>query len=173
MKKELRSKDTVSKSAASIVVPKKRVNQLGVAIGVVFVLLLSFLGYFLFTDEGETTERIPIVVADFVNETDEKELDGLSGLLITSLEQSRKLSVLTRSRMFDILKQLGKEEVTRIDENLSREICKQANINALVMASIRKLGQRYSIDLKVLDPQKDEYLFTAKKKTMAKRTYSR
>ena len=146
---------------------------MGVAIGVVFVLLLSFLGYFLFTDEGETTERIPIVVADFVNETDEKELDGLSGLLITSLEQSRKLSVLTRSRMFDILKQLGKEEVTRIDENLSREICKQANINALVMASIRKLGQRYSIDLKVLDPQKDEYLFTAKKKTMAKRTYSR
>ncbi|MEE9225183.1 MAG: tetratricopeptide repeat protein, partial [Bacteroidota bacterium] len=47
-------------------------------------------------------------------------------------------------------------------ETLGREICKQANVNALVIASIRKLGRLYTIDLKVLDPQKNEYLFTAK-----------
>ena len=97
-----------------------------------------------------------------MNETKEEELDGLSGMLITSLEQSRRLSVLTRSRMFDILKQLGKEDVDRIDETLGREICKQANVNALLMATVRKFGRRYTIDLKVLDPQKDEYLFTAR-----------
>jgi len=32
----------------------------------------------------------------------------------------------------------------------------------MVIASIRKLGRRYAIDLKVLDTQKDEYLFTTK-----------
>ncbi|NIP26043.1 MAG: protein kinase, partial [Phycisphaerae bacterium] len=119
IKKELETKD--SKSVDSIVVPKKRVNQLSIGVGVVVVLLLSFLGYFLFTDEGETTERIPIVVADFLNETDETELNGLSGMLITSLEQSRRLRVFSRSRMFDVLRQLGKSDIEYIDENIARE----------------------------------------------------
>ncbi|MFQ5798813.1 MAG: tetratricopeptide repeat protein, partial [Bacteroidota bacterium] len=79
-----------------------------------------------------------------------------------SLEQSRRLAVLTRSRMFDVLKLLGKEDVDQIDENLGREICRQANVSALVIASIRKFGQLYTIDLKVLDPRENEYLFTAR-----------
>ena len=127
------------------------------------VLLLVTIGYFSFFGEpAESGERIPIAVADFVNETGEKELNGLSGMLITSLEQSRRLAVLTRSRMFDVLKLLGKEDVDQIDENLGREICRQANVSALVIASIRKFGQLYTIDLKVLDPRENEYLFTAR-----------
>src|SRR3990172_11631052 len=63
--------------------------------------------------------------------------------------------------MLDIVKQLGKEGVERIDESLGREICKKANVNALVIASIRKFGQRYAIDMKILDTQKNEYIFTA------------
>jgi len=170
VKKEVETKDTFSKSADSVVVPKKRVNQVGVAVGVVFVLLLSFLGYFMFTDDREITERIPIVVADFVNETDEKELNSLSGLLITSLEQSRLLSVFSRSRMFDILKQMGKEDVENIDEFMGREICKQANVNVLAIASIRKFDQLYSIDLKIIDASTGEYLYTTKEKGEGKKS---
>ncbi|MBT4318154.1 MAG: hypothetical protein HOD52_03625, partial [Candidatus Marinimicrobia bacterium] len=55
-----------------------------------------------------TGDRIPVAIADFENQTNDASLDGLSGLLITSLEQSNYLSVLTRSRMFDLLKQIGK-----------------------------------------------------------------
>ncbi|GIT40430.1 MAG: hypothetical protein Ct9H300mP9_2800 [Candidatus Neomarinimicrobiota bacterium] len=58
-----------------------------------------------------TGERIPIAIADFENNTGDATLDGLSGLLITSLEQSNYLTVLTQSRMYDLLKQIGKEEV--------------------------------------------------------------
>jgi tetratricopeptide (TPR) repeat protein len=64
--------------------------------------------------------------------------------------------------MFDVLKQLGKDHVERIDDNVGREIAKAAGVDALVSASIRKFGRLYSIDLKVLDPRKDEYLLTAK-----------
>ncbi len=49
--------------------------------------------------------RPTVAVADFVNETGEKELDSISGLLITSLEQGTQLRVLTRGRMVDVLKQ--------------------------------------------------------------------
>ena len=107
-----------------------------------------------------TGERIPIAIADFENNTGDATLDGLSGLLITSLEQSNYLTVLTQSRMYDLLKQIGKEEVESVDEQIGREICHQANINSLVLTSIRQFGELYSVDLKILDIEKDEYLFS-------------
>ena len=107
-----------------------------------------------------TGERIPVAIADFENNTGDVTLDGLSGLLITSLEQSNYLTVLTRSRMYDLLKQIGKAEVELVDEKIGREICHRANINSLVLTSIRQFGELYSVDLKILDIEKDEYLFS-------------
>ena len=142
--------------------PKARGRAYGVAGGFVVGTILAVLAYVVFFGgPAQADIRIPTAVVDFVNETGEPELDGLSGMLITALEQSRRLSVLTRSRMFDILKQMGRDDVDRIDEALGREIATRAELHALVVASIRKLGQRYTVDLKILDPQRDEYLFTA------------
>ena len=107
-----------------------------------------------------TGDRIPVAIADFENNTNDASLDGLSGLLITSLEQSNYLSVLTKSRMFDLLKQIGKPEVEKVDEKLGVEICERADINALVLTSIRQFGDLYSVDLKILDVDKNEYLYT-------------
>ena len=108
-----------------------------------------------------TGDRIPVAIADFENQTNDASLDGLSGLLITSLEQSNYLSVLTRSRMFDLLKQIGKANVNTVDEELGVEICERADINALVLTSIRQFGDLYSVDLKILDVDKNEYLYTS------------
>ena len=105
---------------------------------------------------------IPIAVVDIENQTGEPELDGLSGMLITSLDQSRRLSVLTRSRMYDLLKQMGRSDVQRIDEDLGREICINANISTLAVASIRKFDDLYTIDLKVFDMNRNEHLLTAR-----------
>ena len=107
-----------------------------------------------------TGERLPVAIADFENNTGDATLDGLSGLLITSLEQSNYLSVLTRSRMNDILKQIGKSNINTINEDLGREICKTANIQSLILASISQFGDLYSVDLKILDVNNNEYLFT-------------
>jgi tetratricopeptide (TPR) repeat protein len=134
--------------------------MVGAAVAIIIVGLLAYTA--LFSTGGEAGERIPLAVLDVVNETGESELDGLSGMLTTSLEQSRRLAVVTRSRMFDILRQMGRDSVTRIDESIGREICVRAGVNAMVSASIRKFGQLYTVDLKVLDPTRSEYLFTAK-----------
>jgi tetratricopeptide (TPR) repeat protein len=101
-----------------------------------------------------------VAVADFVNQTGEPELDGLSGMLITSLEQSQKLAVLSRVRMLDVLRHLGKSNVTTVDEALGRELALGAGVRALVLASIRRFDDVYAIELKVLDPSRSEYLFT-------------
>jgi serine/threonine protein kinase/tetratricopeptide (TPR) repeat protein len=130
---------------------------------IMMAIILVMLSYFVFKPGNGIKERITIVVVDCVNETGEKELNSLSGLLITKLEQSRHLSVLTRFRMLDILHyQLGKKDIRRIDEIPGKEICRQAHVKAMVIPTIRKFGQLYSIDLKVIDPQKDEFLFSTK-----------
>jgi len=127
----------------------------------VYSIILPWRGSQYSVAEKEGIGRIKIAVVDFFNETGEKALDGLSGMLITALEQSRHLSVLTRSGMLDVLKQLGNEDIGHIDESLGREIGLKANLNALAIASVRKFGEIYTTDVKILNPQKDEYLFTA------------
>jgi tetratricopeptide (TPR) repeat protein len=112
--------------------------------------------------------RITVAVTDFVNDTKDPELDGLSSQLITSLEQSQKLRVLTRSRMVDVLRQLGKTNVPVVDEVMGREMARAAGVRALVVASIRKFDKLYAIDLKVLDPGTSEYFFTLKEEREGK-----
>jgi len=127
--KEPESKEAFPRTRVRTRIPKKVLPKWGWVLPAIMLgaLSLAGAGYFLFFKPKEVSAvRIPIAVVDFVNATKEEELNGLSGMLITSLEQSRQLSVLTRSRMFDILKQMGKQDVDRIDETLGREICKQA-----------------------------------------------
>ena len=131
-------------------------------LGLVFGLLIGNLNLFKGNQKvvNYSGERIPIAIADFENKTNDPSLDGLSGLLITSLEQSNYLSVLTRSRMFDILKQIGRPNTKTIDEKIGSEICANASISSLVIASIMQFGDLYSIDLKILDTKTNEYIFT-------------
>jgi len=113
--------------------------------------------------------RILVAVADFANETKDPDLDGLSGLLITSLEQSKRLRVLTRSRMFDLLRQMGRDGVERIDEPLAREVGRKAGARALLLASVRKLDDVYAVEMRALDPVRDEYLFTVRDQVSGKK----
>ena len=63
--------------------------------------------------------------------------------------------------MFDLLKQIGKSNINTVDEELGVEICERADINALVLTTIRQFGDLYSVDLKILDVDKNEYLYTS------------
>jgi len=104
--------------------------------------------------------RITVAVADFVNDTGERELDALSGLLITSLEQSKRLSVLTRTMMLDLARQAGHADVDLIDERLGHEVARRARAQALLVAAVHRFDQSYAIELKAIDPKRDAYLFT-------------
>ncbi len=110
--------------------------------------------------DGEAGPRIPVAVADVANGTSDPELSGLSGMLVTSLEQSRRLTVLTRSRLVDAIRQLGHEPPAVLDEPLAREVGRTLGVRALLLATVHRFDDLYAIELRALDPVKNEYLFT-------------
>ncbi len=154
----------VSRSSTNKRTSVKKNKWLFATAAVVFSLIAAIFYFFIHADDAEPQRRIPLAVADFVNHTGEKELNALSGMLITALEQSQRLAVASRTRMFDLLMQMGDSVSTIIDERLGREICRQAGINALAVPEIRKFGRVYSIDLKVLDIEMGGHLFTRQMK---------
>ena len=72
--------------------------------------------------------------------------------------------------MFDFLKQIGKSDVEIIEEKLGVEICRRADIGALVLESISQFGELYSIDLKILDIETNEQLYTTNVQSDGKRS---
>ncbi len=139
---------------------KKYFKYGGIVIGGLILLLTAYL--FFFRQIADSGTKIPIAVIDFKNETNDKELDGLSGLLITDLEQSRRLEVLTRSRMFDILNQLKMRDVDYINEEAGKAVCKNSNINLMAVGTVKKFGDMYSVDLKIIDIKTGKHVFAAK-----------
>ncbi len=114
------------------------------------------------------SQRIPMVVADFDDKTGEAGLDGLSSLLITSLEQSPVLEVLPRSRMRDLLRAGGKEGVKRIDEELAREVSGLAGSKALLLATLHKFGEVYALEVRAVEPGTERLLFSLQEQARGK-----
>jgi tetratricopeptide (TPR) repeat protein len=144
-----------------------RAAALGISAAVVAIAAAAG-GFLALRADAPGAGPVTVAVADFANQTGEPELDGLSGMLITSLEQSQRLSVLTRVRMLDVLRQMGKANVAAVDEALGRELALSAGVRALVLATIRRFDELYAIELKVLDPVRSEYLFTLKEEGRGK-----
>src|SRR5437870_3150027 len=112
-----------------------------------------------------------VAVADFVNETYDVDLDGLSGMLIISLEQSQRLSVLTRGCLCDLFRQhggFGGEGL--IDETRDHKAARLANADALLLTTIHKFDDLYRIELQMQDPHKEPSLFTLTEKELGKTT---
>jgi len=135
----------------------------GLALGVAGALLVSR-----WQAAGRAGGRPLVAVADVVNATGDMELDALSGLLVTSLEQSRRIAVLTRGRLADLAAQAGVAADARIDERLGRELGRKAGVTAVLVAAVHRLGEIYTVDLRALSPGRDDYLFTLSERATGK-----
>lgn len=141
---------------------RKRFFIPGLAIGILIVLfvLVRFLVF-----QAKAIERVPIAVINFTNHTGDEQFDylcaAIPNLLITNLEQSKHLSVLTWERMRDLLKILGKEDVPTVDEDLGFEICEMDDIQTVITGSFTKAGNMFVTEVKVLDVASKKILKTS------------
>ncbi|KPK68257.1 hypothetical protein AMJ87_12170, partial [candidate division WOR_3 bacterium SM23_60] len=141
---------------------KKRflIPILSIGILIVIVVLVRFLVF-----QAQVRERVPIAVISFTNRTGDAQFDylceAIPNLLITNLEQSEYLSVLTWERMRDLLKVLGRKDVHTVDEDLGFELCRMDNIHAVVTGSFTKAGTMFVTEVKVLNVANKKILKTS------------
>jgi tetratricopeptide (TPR) repeat protein len=94
-----------------------------------------------------------VFVADFENQTGEPIFDkSLATAFNVSLEQSKHANVFPRSRTLAVLRRMGKEKAARIDAELGREICLRESLRGLVTCNISKVGQRYALSARLVNP---------------------
>jgi eukaryotic-like serine/threonine-protein kinase len=166
LRKESESTATVVAAARATVTrrfTRKRILLSGVGLivmAVAFVVLKPAL-----FDDILVSEPKPVAVIPFVNQTGDASYDylreAIPNLLITSLEQSKYLRVMTWERMNDVLKQMGKAGGGLIDKDLGFELCQREGIHAIVIGTFVKAGDTFATDVKVLDVGTKELLKTA------------
>ncbi len=145
---------------------KSKILKVAVPFSLAILLLFIFLQFkSLFLKQVSPSRPMPIAIMPFENQTGDENLDYLKiaipNLLITSLEQSQSLRVITWERMRDILKQLGKEEAEGIDKDLGFELCRRDNIETIVLGSFTKAGEVFATDVKIMDVKNKELMKSA------------
>jgi len=114
----------------------------------VAVLALSIGGYFYFHRTTKLTIKDTIVLADFVNHTDDPVFDyALKQALSVHLEQSPFLNILSSRKVSDTLKLMGRTPNEPITSELAKEICIRTRSKAVLEGSISRLGNEYLLGL--------------------------
>jgi len=104
------------------------------------------------SDSAPSAKDKSIAVMYFENRTGEKDLERiLVDLLTTNLSRSKELDVVSSQRLYDILKQIGKQDAESIDKSTASEVAKRAQVKTMLMGSIIKIGSSVRITAQLLD----------------------
>ena len=99
-------------------------------------------------------ERDWVLLSDFENVTGDAIFDkSLWTALNVSLSQSKYVNVFSKSRTGAVLQRMGKKPDTAVDEQVGREVCQRENIRGLICPTIGKVGDRFIVTARVVDPQ--------------------
>jgi len=128
------------------------------------LLALAALFVWQFIPEKEGARRT-IAVVGFKNQSGDPGLDylreAIPHLLITSLEQSKRLRVTSWERMKDLLRNSGRDAAAIFDEDAGFEACRKEGIEAIVLGSFVKAGGTFATDVQVLDASTKHILKSA------------
>jgi DNA-binding winged helix-turn-helix (wHTH) protein len=96
-------------------------------------------------------EKDTVVLADFVNSTDDPVFDGaLRQGLSVQLEQSPFLSLISDRQMQQTLGQMGQPADAKLTPSIARELCQRTASAAVVDGTIAKIGTPYLLTLKAV-----------------------
>jgi tetratricopeptide (TPR) repeat protein len=107
-------------------------------------------------------EEDRLLIAGFDNATGEELLNGtLAAALERDLRSRGFVSLVTRPRLGDSLRLLGRPLDSRVDQALAQEIAhRDQDIRAVVVGAVERSGSRYVLSLDLLDPAASSVLAT-------------
>lgn len=94
-------------------------------------------------------EGASVLLNEVANQTLDQELDATTDVLLHELNQSAHFSVIERSKVKAVLKQMGRPYQQQFDPAMAREIAWRAGGALVVYGSITRLGPALSLDLRL------------------------
>jgi len=125
--------------------PKKKLLPLVVPVSIIFVLALILLILKPFQvevvpEKKAVAEENSLAIMYFDNLIDPEDSDRIAqmitSLLITDLSESQYMRVVSRQRLYDILKLLGKEDLKVIDKTVASEVARKADVKWILTGDI-------------------------------------
>ena len=93
-----------------------------------------------------------VLVADFINNTTEKDLDNsLSFAMKVSLNQSSLFNIFPDERIISALKRMEKPYNEKLTEKVALEVAKREGVRVLIDGEIYKLDKKYILTSKIID----------------------
>ena len=115
------------------------------------------------------TEQDTIILADFLNTTDEPVFDGaLKVALAVAVEQSPFLRVFPDNRVRETLRLMQRSTDERITPSIAREVARREGLKALLSGSIARLGSHYVLTLEAINAETGEVLGSEQVEVAAK-----
>ncbi|MGH8004477.1 MAG: FlgO family outer membrane protein [Limisphaerales bacterium] len=129
-----------------------------VAIGLIAVVLFLFI-----PSKGEQDS---LAVIDFENIPDPEDKDRtgemITNLLITSLSQPRDLEVISRERLYDIQKELGKTEAKSITLSLASQIAERARVKTMLLGTLLQKEPQLAVTSRLIEVKSGKIISSQK-----------
>lgn len=147
-----RSMTAQSKKSSSL---KYVIGASAVAVIALVIFILKPFKLDVGSDQPATASENSLAIMYFDNVMDPADADKhsqmITSLLITDLSESQYLQVVSRQRLYDLLKILGKEGQTTIDRNTATEIASKAGVKWMLTGQILQSSPRFVITSEVAD----------------------
>jgi tetratricopeptide (TPR) repeat protein len=157
-------------AATQVVKPQRKLFTWIVSVSVFFVvvLLLLILKPFqveITPEKAAVAEERSMAIMYFENLVDPEDNDRLgqmiTSLLITDLSESQYvMRVMSRQRLYDILKLLGKEDLKRIDRTVASEVARKAEVGWILTGDILQTEPTIVLTSDISDAATGEILAT-------------
>ena len=112
--------------------------------------------------------RLLTALADVDNQTGDRDLDGVGELLRAGLEQSKRLSLMARSRLVNALREAGRPIPASFGEQEARPAAERMQAQLLVVPSVRLSEGGYEVAVKAVDLGRGEHHFTLSGRALTK-----
>jgi eukaryotic-like serine/threonine-protein kinase len=160
------SQVSMEQTAAPSAAPSTQVKRLItrdwrflIAAAALFVIIAVGALYWRSKQVHALTEKDSVLLADFVNTTNEPVFDGtLKQALTVQLQQSPFLNLVSDEKVRETLKYMGLSPDERVTRSRGLEICQRENIKAMLVGSIASLGSHYVVDLDAINCQSGDRL---------------
>lgn len=131
-------------------------HKVAAAWAVATFLLLSSLGVF-FAAKPLLTEKDTVLVADFINKTQDDVFDvALKHALTVQLAQSPFLNLFPEDKVRETLKFMGRKPDEQLSRDIAREIGQRQGLKAIIVGRIDKIANHYAISLQAINSQTGE-----------------